>query len=199
MMFLVKLRDFPSLGGSFVSMFLQVLITFLKVVLVLILFVLCFAFVFVAMLRNAESFQQPLDAFLKTFFMFLGDLDFENLYKIIKTQQSEDRLVTIIFFVTFCVCMPIIIMNLLVGLAVEDVGQIRKIAKITELTSKLETILEWEYTLPNRLGKKLDLLSGRTRIAYPKNFRYLSEHTLNSLCKLKEFMFIPTTLFGITL
>ena len=73
-------------------------------------------------------------------------------------KTTSSRLVAVIFFILFCVCMPIALMNLLVGLAVSDVDVLKRDAKITELRSKLETILHWDYSLPTFIAKKLDLL-----------------------------------------
>ena len=162
MLILMDMRDFPSLGGSFVSMFLQILSTFLKVVLALIVYILSFAIVFISVLPTAEHFNKRGPAFLTTFSMTLGELDFTGLYEsAILPRPADEGMFGTVFFLLFCVCMPIAFINLLVGLAVSDVGALTRNAKIAELTSKLEMILEWDFSLPTYAAERFDLLSAR--------------------------------------
>ena len=55
-------------------------------------------------------------------------------------QGTKEQVVSVFFFILFLVVMPIIIMNLLVGLAVGDIGEIRDIAEMEKIKNRIETI-----------------------------------------------------------
>ena len=83
----------------------------------------------------------------------------QSFVSFLLSRPLGDKVFAIFFFVVFCVGMPVAFMNLLVGLAVSDVDALKRDAKITELKSKLETILAWQYSLPVCITKRLDLLN----------------------------------------
>ena len=54
-----------------------------------------FAFVFHAVVPQADHFKQPVDALLKTLSMTLGELDFSDLFNVgIRFRPDDDRLVS---------------------------------------------------------------------------------------------------------
>ena len=63
--------------------------------------------------------------------------------------------VTSIFFICFLVIMPIIIMNLLVGLAVDDIKAVQDNAVLSRLAMQVSLNLDVEKVLPDFLKRKL--------------------------------------------
>ena len=108
-------------------MFIDVSYTFLKVSVVVILFIVAFAFGFFVLFDNQPYFRTFYLSLIKTLIMTSGEMEYDNLF-FDNEQNNNDGVemvpyedTTRLLFVFFVVVMPIIIMNLLVGLAVDDI------------------------------------------------------------------------------
>ena len=120
---LSNVRKFPYLG-IYVVMFTDIMQTFLKFSLVCALFVIAFSMGFHALMGRQDSFETFWSSTLKTTVMLIGELEFEDMF-FGDTKHDASLMpyqtVTMVFFLCFLIVMPIIIMNLLVGLAVDDI------------------------------------------------------------------------------
>ena len=123
------IRKLPFLG-IYVVMFTDVFQTFMKVSGVVFLFVMAFSLGFHGLLANQENFKDLSNSLIKTFVMTTGELEYDNLFF---DEHFQLRLNTVtyesttrIFFIVFVIIMPIIIMNLLVGLAVDDIKAVQE-------------------------------------------------------------------------
>jgi len=73
---------------------------------------------------------------LKSVTMMLGELDYDRAY----FQSFEDQhfsIINLIMLVLFIVIMPILLMNLLVGLAIGDLMQIQQHARLKRLAMQV--------------------------------------------------------------
>lgn len=73
---------------------------------------------------------------LKTITMMLGELDYERSY--LDTMQTQHFSTTnLIILLLFAIIMPILLMNLLVGLAIGDLMQIQQNARLKRLATQV--------------------------------------------------------------
>ena len=71
---------------------------------------------------------------LKTFVMMIGEFEFEGLFTEGSPEKDPFPLYSSPLFVVFILVMSIIIMNLLVGLAVDDIKEIQDNAELEKLS-----------------------------------------------------------------
>lgn len=148
-------------AGIYVTMMFEVLRTLLVVIAVFFLLLFGFALVFHALLsREANASragikleQDDEDPFgtldlslLKVLDMMIGELEY-NTFFVDKTLYLPD--LTRFIFVVFCALIPIVFMNLLVGLAVGDIESIQKNAELKLLAIEIEDVYSFERRLPN--------------------------------------------------
>ena len=122
-------------------MFIDVSYTFLKVSGVVILFITAFSLGFNVLLSNQEYFSTVVFATIKTLIMTSGEMEYDNLFF---DNQNGNKLETVpymnttkILFVMFVIIMPIIIMNLLVGLAVDDIKTVQQNAVLKRIAMQV--------------------------------------------------------------
>jgi transient receptor potential cation channel subfamily A member 1 len=165
------LRKVPTFG-IFVVMFTDVLKTFLSFFVVFAFFLLAFAFGFYALLENHRPFQSFPQALVKTWIMMTGELEYQSLFfpdDETKESTVHYRGMTYLLFTCFIVVMCVIIMNLLVGLAVDDIKAVQENAALQRLGMLVELGLGVEGMLPHWLRRKF-ILRSRTVTPYaPKS------------------------------
>ncbi|PVD29254.1 hypothetical protein C0Q70_11851 [Pomacea canaliculata] len=102
-------------------------------------------------------FQTVPDSLIKTTVMMIGEIDFKDIF-----HSDEDILypgITYIIFVIFLVVMSILIMNLLVGLAVDDIKAVQEQASLKRLAMQVELTLDVEKVIPDFIWRKAFLQS----------------------------------------
>lgn len=120
---LSNVRKFPFLG-IYVVMFTDVLQSFLKVSIIVLMFIFAFSFGFYALFAEQENFGKIGFSLMKTAVMTIGEFEFDDLFfdnvnLNADGQQHNEKLpykiFTLVFFAFFMIVMPILIMNLLVS------------------------------------------------------------------------------------
>ncbi|KAJ2954172.1 hypothetical protein O0L34_g2404 [Tuta absoluta] len=175
---LLLLQRFDQVG-IYVVMFLEILQTLIKVLMVFCILIIAFGLAFYVLLSkgNHVSFGSIPMSLLRTFAMMLGEIDFVGTY--VQPFYNSDNSDVILpfpmptFFTLsiFMVLMPILLMNLLIGLAVGDIASVRRNAQLKRLAMQVVLHTELERKLPAILLEKVD-----------KN--ELIEYPNNSKCKL---------------
>ena len=156
---IVKMMNIASVG-CFVLMMIEVLTTFLKTAIVLLPLIVGFGCTFYTMLKWTTNgpFQEWNEALLKTAVMTVGEIDLDKLRTYSKESQKKlwgwDLYLVTIYFLLFVTIMPIIVMNLLLGLAVGDIERIRKLAEAQGLRDTAAGTLAI-YQLPICLQRRL--------------------------------------------
>ena len=79
-----------------------------------------------------------------------GEFEYEGL--IINTQFPE---LTFAFFLVFMIIMTIIVVNLLIGLAVDDIQAVQDNAILKRLAMQVELVLDVERMLPTIILRRL--------------------------------------------
>lgn len=144
-----------SYYGKYVIMLATMFKTLLQVLLLFFLFVVAFGTTFYLLMYN-EEFQFYQFALMKTFAMTLGELDYENDFIKASPGPPYPEAVNIVF-VLFALSMPIILMNMLVGLAVGDIDMIQKKSVMERYVMQVELLLEIEESLPKWILRRVQV------------------------------------------
>ncbi|XP_067644879.1 transient receptor potential cation channel subfamily A member 1 [Eurosta solidaginis] len=170
---LLFLQRFDQVG-IYVVMFLEILQTLIKVLIVFSILIIAFGLSFYILLSkindaqpNHLSFSNIPMSLLRTFSMMLGELDFVGTY--VNTYYRKQLKVPITSFLilsVFMILMPILLMNLLIGLAVGDIESVRRNAQLKRLAMQVVLHTELERKLPQMWLQKIDKLE---LIEYPNN------------------------------
>ena len=117
--------------GIYIMMFVEILKTFSQFAMIFVVFIVAFGLGFHFLLINQTSFEYVRYTMLKTSGMMIGEIDYNEIFL---NKDYHDPMLfpftTWCFYAIFLIVMPIIIMNLLVGLAVDDIKIIQEKATL---------------------------------------------------------------------
>ena len=97
-------------------------------------------------------------ALVKMVVMMIGEYDFDSLF--FSAEEDVGYIVpyptfTLLFFLVFLVIMSIIVMNLLVGLAVDDIKAVQNSAVLQRLAMQVTLNLEVEKMMPDFMRRRV--------------------------------------------
>ena len=147
--FVVFLGKLPHLG-IYILMFLHVITTFFRVFLLALAFLVGFSISFYMVFRQqnfCSQFRHPFSSLLKTTVMLTGEFEFDNVFNDL-TYRLDHPISSYILFLVFIVVVSIILANLLVGLAVDDIKGVQESAHLKRLSLKIHLLLIFEETFP---------------------------------------------------
>ncbi|XP_076656459.1 transient receptor potential cation channel subfamily A member 1 homolog [Halictus rubicundus] len=170
--------------GYYALMFSTVLRNFLKVLAAFIFLIVGFALSFTVVFHQNDQFQDSWTAFVKTLVMMTGEFDYEDIFTTEKGGTSPLLFTGKAVFLAFIMLVSITLMNLMIGLAVNDIqdlekqGHIDQLLKQAEFVSHLEGLISHPIfhcsCLPLRIQSFLNL---RRNIPSTFHFHY---HKCNS-------------------
>lgn len=127
--------------GVYIEMYVSVLKEFLLLLLAYVCLLIGYAISFFVIFKNDKAFSDPLKAIWKTLAMMTGELEYNELFP---EEGGSMGIVSDLFvrliFVAFLVTIAIVLMNLLVGIVVHDVNEIKSLALVTKLERKVELV-----------------------------------------------------------
>eukprot|EP00117_Sycon_ciliatum_P028072 scpid18171/ scgid2366/ Transient receptor potential cation channel subfamily A member 1 homolog len=155
----ISLQRRSGILGIYVVMFSHVFTTFAKMLAVIVLFVVAFGLAFFMLLDSFTpviAFSNPGRALLKTAVSMTGEFEFDSTFN---NEAGDVPFPGVSYFlwVCFLVIMPIILMNMLVGLAVDDIKGVQENARLSQLSMQVRLVLSIERRLPFYFHKKLGL------------------------------------------
>ncbi|CAH1773894.1 unnamed protein product [Owenia fusiformis] len=159
--FLLFLQRFDFFG-IYVVMFLEILKTLLQVLIVFSILIIAFAMAFYILLSGeaTHAFKNPGLSLMKTTIMMLGEIDYISQFVQPYTDGDDMTLhfggLTFALLVVFVLLMPILLMNLLIGLAVGDIEQVQRNARLKRLAKQVELHTDMEKKLPKRILKHVE-------------------------------------------
>ncbi|KAL3311148.1 hypothetical protein Ciccas_010276 [Cichlidogyrus casuarinus] len=172
-------RKLPGYG-HYIIMFLKVTKTTLQFLLLFSLFFIAFGFSFYTLLGNQTPFGNPVNCLLKSFVMTTGEIDYGTTFLDRKTQSTFKNEVyfeylSFILYFSFILIMNVILMNLLIGLAVNDIAQMLKTAAVKQACEQIELSLYVE-----------NLFTQNVQLKFLTPFLYLQPNrkSVNYLAKL---------------
>ncbi|XP_077977548.1 transient receptor potential cation channel subfamily A member 1-like [Glandiceps talaboti] len=150
--FILYLRRI-NMFGLYVVMFFKVLKSFLKVGTMYMFLAIAFAFAFYILLEQVEYFQSFGDSLVQVIVMSIGELDYTAVFYAVN--RNFDVYLASIVFIIFIVLMPILTMNLMLGIAVGDIDAVQKTATIEKLEMEINLLDHMERSLPKFIQRKL--------------------------------------------
>uniref|UniRef100_A0A3B4A5A0 Ion transport domain-containing protein n=1 Tax=Periophthalmus magnuspinnatus TaxID=409849 RepID=A0A3B4A5A0_9GOBI len=181
--FLLYLQRFEDVG-IYVVMFGEIMKTLVRIVMVFLYLVLAFGLVFHALMLNQKQFESVPLSIVQTFVMMVGELNYQNnfLDSYLKDELPFDIL-TYLIFISFILLMPILLVNLMIGLAVGDIAEVQRNAALKRIAMQIDLHTSLEDKLPYWFVKRVDKPS--TTI-YPnhKYSIYNNHYFLNCPCML---------------
>nr|XP_006812881.1 PREDICTED: transient receptor potential cation channel subfamily A member 1-like [Saccoglossus kowalevskii] len=122
---------------------------------VILLFIVAFAAAFHMLMRKLEVFSTPVDSAMKVLVMTIGELDYTDMFYDIDLEPFA--VASQVLFVIFLFLMPIVLMNLMVGIAVGDINLVQETAYVEKVEMQVGLIGGIEQTLPTWLQRKMYL------------------------------------------
>lgn len=115
--------------------------------------------------RSQIPFEGPWASLVKTMVMMTSEFDYEALFDEEHTKElSTSILIVRVIFLIFLIMAAIVLMNLMVGVAVNDIndleilGNIRRLAKQVEFLGTLDTLVYnkvFSKILPNKVNQSV--------------------------------------------
>lgn len=129
--------------GVYVLMMMEVFKTVAEFVSVLILFMMSFAVGFYLLFGQLASFSTLNESLQKTAVMMIGEFEYSDMFGHVIVNKLLHRL----FFYFFMVVMSIVVVNLMVGLAVDDIDGVRKEAGTIRVKMRSDQCLSLEFMI----------------------------------------------------
>uniref|UniRef100_A0A8C7HN82 Transient receptor potential cation channel, subfamily A, member 1a n=1 Tax=Oncorhynchus kisutch TaxID=8019 RepID=A0A8C7HN82_ONCKI len=156
--FLLYFQRFERVG-IYVVMFLEIAKTLISIIVLFFFLLLAFALAFYALMLDHVS-SIPL-VIMQTFVMMAGELNYqENVLKPFLGGILPFPYLTYCIFVMFTFAVPILLINLMIGLAVGDIAEVQANAELKQIGMQvcfLHTSLEEK--MPYWLMKRVDQIS----------------------------------------
>ncbi|KAJ8710571.1 hypothetical protein PYW08_009086 [Mythimna loreyi] len=153
MMFL--LSRFPD-WGYYVLMFGKVANKVFKILVSFVFLIFGFSVSFMIQFRAEPPFEGPWSAFVTTMVMMTSEFNYiDKLSNGSSVKSSASIIILRLIFVSFLILVAIVLMNLLVGVAVNDVNNLEIIGSIKRLEKQVEFITSLEDIVFNKFIKKI--------------------------------------------
>ncbi|KAG7488575.1 hypothetical protein MATL_G00035650 [Megalops atlanticus] len=154
--FLLYLQRFEHFG-IYVVMFGEILRTLLSIIMIFFFLMLAFALGFYALMIGQTRFEGLDISVMQTFVMMVGELNYQdNFLDPYLRGNLPFPYVTYAVFVWFVLLMPILLMNLLIGLAVGDIAEVQRNASLKRIAMQIDLHTGLEEKLPYWFMKRVD-------------------------------------------
>uniref|UniRef100_A0AAZ3PX02 Transient receptor potential cation channel, subfamily A, member 1b n=1 Tax=Oncorhynchus tshawytscha TaxID=74940 RepID=A0AAZ3PX02_ONCTS len=143
--------------GIYVVMFNEIAKTLWKILLLFFFLMLAFALVFHALMLNQKEFERLDLSGVQIFVMMVGELNYQsNILDIYLDNKLPFPFLTFYMFVVFVILMPILLMNMMIGLAVGDIAEVKRTAGLKRIAMQIELHTNLEEKMPYWLLKRVD-------------------------------------------
>ncbi|XP_048588083.1 transient receptor potential cation channel subfamily A member 1 isoform X2 [Nematostella vectensis] len=167
--------------GKYIIMLYKMFMTLLKVLLLFVLFVVSFGLCFYLMIYSDDFTDLP-NTLMEMFIMTLGELNYGDKFRP-WANLSYPYLINILFFL-FALTMPIILMNMLVGLSVGDIDAIEQSALIDRYVMQIELMSYIENIIPRFILRRV---TSYKRVEYPNHGASVLSKIFNSVIGFGEY------------
>ncbi|KAM9337048.1 transient receptor potential cation channel subfamily A member 1b [Symphorus nematophorus] len=174
--FLLYLQRFEGIG-IYVVMFWEIMKTLVRIVMLFLYLMLAFSLAFYALMLNQKEFESVPLSVMQTFVMMVGELNYQNNFlDAYLNHELPFSLLTYFIFAHFVLLMPILLVNLMIGLAVGDIAEVQRNAALKRIAMQIELHTSLEDKLPYWFVKRVDK---RSITIYPN--RKCSKHYIKQL------------------
>ncbi|XP_060717359.1 transient receptor potential cation channel subfamily A member 1b [Tachysurus vachellii] len=154
--FLLYFQRFERFG-IYVIMFGEITKTLVSVLVLFIFLLLAFGLSFHALMLHQGEFNSIGLSLAQTFVMTVGELNYETSFQEAYLQGLLPfPAVTYYVFVFFILLMPILFMNLMIGLAVGDIAEVQRNAALKRIAMQIELHTNLEEKLPYWFMNRVD-------------------------------------------
>ncbi|XP_048121828.1 transient receptor potential cation channel subfamily A member 1b [Alosa alosa] len=154
--FLLYLQRFEHFG-IYVVMFGEIIKTLFSVIVLVIFLVLAFGLSFYALMLHQSEFHWLGLSLAQTFVMMVGELNYQsNFFAAFEGNRLAFPQITYVVFVFFILLMPILLMNLMIGLAVGDIAEVQRNACLKRIAMQIDLHTNLEEKLPYWILKRVD-------------------------------------------
>uniref|UniRef100_A0A4W6E1J9 Transient receptor potential cation channel, subfamily A, member 1b n=1 Tax=Lates calcarifer TaxID=8187 RepID=A0A4W6E1J9_LATCA len=154
--FLLYLQRFEGVG-IYVVMFGEIMRTLVRIVMLFIYLMLAFGLAFHALMLNQDEFDSVPLSVMQTFVMMVGELNYQNNFlDAYLKNKLPFGLLTYLIFVNFVLLMPILLVNLMIGLAVGDIAEVQRNAALKRIAMQIDLHTALEDKLPYWFMKRVD-------------------------------------------
>uniref|UniRef100_A0A8C5A777 Ion transport domain-containing protein n=1 Tax=Gadus morhua TaxID=8049 RepID=A0A8C5A777_GADMO len=154
--FLLYLQRFDRFG-IYVVMFGEIMRTLVRIVMLFLFLMVAFGLGFHALMLNQKEFATVPLSVIQIFVMMIGELNYEtNFLKPNLDNKLPFTFLTYVLFIEFALLMPILLVNLLIGLAVGDIAEVQKNASLKRMAMQIELHTVLEDKLPYWFMKRVD-------------------------------------------
>jgi transient receptor potential cation channel subfamily A protein 1 len=170
---IVFIRKLPG-TGIYVVMFVDIFYTFWRLFFLSLLLVIAFGLAFYMAFYEPDvgfrrtPFSTPARSLLKTITMTTGEFEFDTIFRQSPEVNTEEEIpyppISYLLWIAFIILMPILLTNLLVGLAVDDIKGILEAAVLKRLALQVELAVNVEELFPRRIRRWLMIGSRRVRL-----------------------------------
>ncbi|XP_022097081.1 transient receptor potential cation channel subfamily A member 1-like [Acanthaster planci] len=149
--------------GIYVVMFQVILKTLVRVLVVFVTLIIAFSMSLHMLMQYEENhaFQTIPLAIFRVYTMMMAEIDFINSFVGPTTDNDETTMtfehLTFAFLTLLILFLPIILMNLLIGLAVGDIAKVQQDAKLQRLAMQVEMYTDMEQKIPAKLLDWVDM------------------------------------------
>ncbi len=145
-----------DLFGVYITMFLAITRRAFQVLLICALFIISFGLSFYILTGNLTQYSTIGYSLFVNFGHMLGEIDYEAFVGSDVDGELQFHWLTFIFVITLAILMSIVIMNLLIGLAVGDIDEIRSNAIAEKKSIEVSFFVRVDTILPARIIRYLD-------------------------------------------
>ena len=145
-----------DLFGVYVTMFLEVVSSLLKALLVSSLFIIAFAFALFILVGDITPFTSIGDSFFMTASYLLGEINYETYVRRSDQNSLAYSSLTYIFVLLAAALLAVSVMNLLIGLAVGDIETIKQNALLKQRSTEIRIFTKMEPWMPKVILQHYD-------------------------------------------
>ncbi|OAF65659.1 hypothetical protein A3Q56_06628, partial [Intoshia linei] len=144
LLFMRKLAKF----GIYIVMFTEILETFFEFFPIFSIAIIAFSVTFYVLLSNVAGFTTIWLSLVRVLVLLIGEFDFTSMfYDEVNPIRKEHVTTSYIIFVIFVITMTILLSNLLVGLAVDDIKAVQEQANLKRLSMQIDLTMDVENFL----------------------------------------------------
>ena len=144
-----------DLFGVYVTMFISITRSVFQVLVIFFLFICAFALSFYILAGNLHPFSTIGYSFFTNFAHLLGEIDYNQFIDASAGGILQFDTLTFLFVILLAILMSIVVMNLLIGLAVGDIEQIRQHALTEKRILEVKVFTRLDSLMPSQLLQRL--------------------------------------------
>ncbi|XP_051970094.1 transient receptor potential cation channel subfamily A member 1-like isoform X1 [Xyrauchen texanus] len=146
--FLLYFQRFERIG-IYVVMFGGIIRTLVCTMVLFVFLLLAFGLSFYALMLHRTEFSSISLSLAQTFVMTVGELNYQSTFlDAFENGKMAFPEITYFMFVLFVLLMPILLMNLMIGLAVGDIAEVQRNAELKRIAMQIELHTTLEEKLP---------------------------------------------------